>query len=243
MFKNEHGFRNSFLCGIILTSLFLFTFLNSAYAQDRQSDSIRFHKKLFFVSAGMGVSFTNTSSFNNYLKDEIPFTNKDSIKDFSVGIEFFGGLEMQFNKRFSLKLDYSYFFKSLTYYSYGLTFDYFYLIHQPYIMVYYIVPGKNYEFKFGGGAGYLYSILTKTDAEGADQKYTSSGLGLKGEVVFAANLSQRMRSYLSGFILGTVSSNLKDANNSPLTSPLSHNQITLNSFGIGARLGFSIKLN
>jgi opacity protein-like surface antigen len=243
MFKNEFEFKRISFCIIIISSLFLLCFTHSSFAQNKQTDSIHIHKKLFFVSAGMGVSYTNTPSFNNYLKDEVPFTNKDSIKDFSVGVEFFGGLEVQFSKQFSLKLDYSYFFKSLTYYVYGLTFDYFYSIHQPYIVAYYIFPGKNYEFKFGGGAGYLYSALKKTDAEGTDQKYTSSGLGLKGEVVFAANLSQRMRSYLSGFILGTVNNNLKDANSTPLTSPLSHDQISLNSFGIGARLGFSIKLN
>lgn len=246
MFKNEYGFQLASFCSTIIPSLFLLSFLHSSFAQDKQTDSIRFHKKTLFFSAGMGISWVNAPSFTDYLKEEVPFTNKDSIKSYSVGFEFFGGLEAQFSKQFSLKLDYSYFFKTFTYdqFNYaGYTFYYFYLVHRPYLMAYYIIPGKNYAFKLGGGLGFLYSILHRTDAGATDVTYTSTGFGLRGEVIFSAKLSRNMESYFSGFVKGDTFTRLKDANNNSLISPLTGKETNLSSFGIGARLGFSIKLN
>jgi hypothetical protein len=228
---------------IFIAVMSVFFVFGSSYAQ-KNYDTLKLHKKLLFISAGMGISLVNTPAFNDFLKDEIPYSNTDSIKNFSVGVEVFGGLELQFNKRFSLKLDYSYFFKTLSY-NYGgfITYDYFYLIHQPYLMAYYNIPGKHYRFSFGGGAGYLYSIFHRTDQGGIDIKYTSTGFGIKGEAIFSAELSNKLYSYLSGFLIGESFGILKDSNGTLLVSPLTGKEVNLSTFGLGLRLGFSYNIN
>src|SRR5438552_17038415 len=88
-------------------------------------------EKKYTFSAGMGISMIDNPSFNSFLKNEIPYTNKDSIKSFSVGLEFFGSLAYLLSKNFEVKFDYDYFIKSLTYnYSY-FVYDFFYNIHEP----------------------------------------------------------------------------------------------------------------
>jgi hypothetical protein len=196
----------------------------------------------FSVSAGMGINLINTPVFNDYLRDEIPFSNKDSIKSFSVGFEVFGGFEYNVSKNFSLKLDYSYFIRSITYnYSY-FTYDYFYNIHQPYLMAYYVARKPAYRFKFGAGAGYHFSTLEKAVTSTTEISYESSGPSFRGEIVFSADMSKSLESYISGFITGNFLNSLKESNGNILRNKVTGEEVNLSGFGIGARLGFSIKL-
>ena len=82
-------------------------------------------KKRFSLSLGMGISMSTAPSFVDYVRNDLPIVNKDSIKSFGVGFEFFGAAEYDVSKEFSLKLDYSYFVKNLSVnYSY-FTYNYF----------------------------------------------------------------------------------------------------------------------
>lgn len=218
--------------------LFLFLSGSFIYSQDTISHSSKF-KKLIDLSFGMGISLSNTPSFNDYLRAEIPFQGTDSVKSFSVGLEFFGGVEMELSKRFALKLDYSYFFRGNTY-SYVYTYDISYHIHQPVLMGYYIFPGKNFKIKLGAGAGYSFAQLSNT-VSGSEIIYNASGPGFKGEILFNAQLSDRMSSYLSGFIMGNFIGNLKDSNGNILQD--TGGNVNLSNFGFGLRLGLCINLN
>jgi hypothetical protein len=181
----------------------------------------------------MGLSLLNTPSFNRYLKNTIPYNNKDSIKTFSLGLEFFGAAEYGISKNFSARLDYSYFIKSFRYtYSY-LVFDYFYFIHQPAVYAFYLVNGQHFQFKFGAGLSYQFIQLDNNDLT-----YKSHGLGLRGEIVYSAQLSERLNSYISGFIFGNLSGTLKDESNNLLISP-TNEEVNLNAFGVGTRLAIS----
>src|SRR5690349_952054 len=104
------------------------------------------------LSLGMGISLLNNSSFASYLRREIPYSNSDSIKSFNAGIEFFGGIEYMFSKNFAMKLDYSYYIRSLTYTFQAYTYDYSINIHQPYLMAYYVMQKNSFDLKFGAGA-------------------------------------------------------------------------------------------
>jgi hypothetical protein len=225
----------------IFLLLFLFLSGSVVYSQDTSSHSTKF-KKLIDFSFGMGISLSNTSSLNDYLRDAIPFTNKDSVKSFSVGLEFFGGIEMELSKKFCLKLDYSYFFRGNTYNYPPFIYDISYHIHQPVIMVYYIFPGKSFKFKLGAGAGYSFAQLSNS-VSGSEIIYNASGPGLKGEILFSAPLSDRMSSYVSGFIMGNIIGNLKDSNGNILKDPITNASVNLSNFGFGLRLGLCINLN
>jgi hypothetical protein len=221
--------------------LLLIFFANSiVYSQGLRTDTTKYKKQVYF-SFGMGISMSTTPSLNDYLRDAIPFSTKDSVKNFSVGLEFFGGLEMQFSRKFSLKLDYSYFFKGNTYNYPPFTYNISFQIHQPVVMVNYIIPGKGYQFKIGGGIGYSLARLSNS-VSGSEIIYYSRGPGFKTEFVFDAQLSERLGSYLSGFIMGNSLGNLKDSKSNILQDPLTKANVNLDDLGFGLRLGMSIKL-
>ncbi len=187
----------------------------------------------------MGISMSTAPSLVDYIRSDIPFANNDSVKSFGVGLEFFGALEYDISKIYSLKLDYSYFIKSLSYkYSY-FTYDYFYSIHQPYLIGSYVTRGSTYKFKFGIGVGYHAAQLKKDIGAGSDLVYNASGLGYRGEIVFMAQLSNKLGSYVSGFINGSSIGTLKDKDEKPLKNSNTGEEVNLSGFGIGLRLGLS----
>ncbi|RPI19386.1 MAG: hypothetical protein EHM58_01860 [Ignavibacteriae bacterium] len=195
----------------------------------------------YLISAGMGVSLTNTPSFNDYLKEFIPYSNKDSIKSFSVGFEIFTGMEYTVNKKFSIKLDYSYFMKSLSYYLF-YNYDYLLQVHQPYLMAYYVNRHTNFRFKFGAGAGYHFANLNRTISNASEINYKASGPAFRGEIIFSADMSKSLESYLSGYITGSMLGSLKETNGNILKNPTTGSEVNLGGYGAGVRLGFSIKL-
>lgn len=197
-------------------------------------------KNRFSFSTGMGISMSTAPSLVDYIRNDIPFANKDSVKSFGVGLEFFGAFEYDITKNFSLKLDYSYFIKSLSYNFSYFTYDYFYSIHQPYLIGSYVIRGSTYKFKFGAGVGYHLAQLKKDIGAGSDLIYDASGLGYRGEVVFMAQLSNKLGSYASGFINGSSIGSLKDKNDNPLKNSQTGEEVNLGGFGVGLRLGLSI---
>src|ERR1700674_2060933 len=84
--------------------------VSNLYSQSDTSRTLKIHKKQLSFALGMGVSYGHMTSFNNYLKEVIGVS--DSVKSFNIGIEFFGGLEYELSKKFSLRLEYSYFIRS-----------------------------------------------------------------------------------------------------------------------------------
>lgn len=226
---------------LILVPVLLFISIVNSYSQEIDNKLVS-SKKRFSVSLGMGISLINTPSFNRYLKNEIPYSDKDSIKTFSIGLEFFGAAEYGVSKNLSVRLDYSYFIKSIRYlYSY-FTYDYFYFIHQPALNLFYMVNGKHYQLKFGGGVSYHYVQLEKSISSENALIYNANGVGIKGEIIYAAELSDKLSSYISGFAFGNFSGSLKDATGSRLLSPAGE-EVNLNGFGVGTRLGVSFYLN
>ena len=226
---------------IIISLLSLFIASSLCYSHDTLSHSTKF-KRVVNLSFGMGISMSTTPSFNDYLINSVPNLNRDSVKNFSVGFEFFGGLEMELSRRFSVKLDYSYFFKSKTYYSI-YTYNINYNIHQPVLMGYYIISGAGYKFKLGGGVGYSFAFMTHNIEGGGAVDYHSGGPSIKGEVLFDMRLSGRLSSYISGFVSRNSLSKLKDANGNFLKDPITGNNVNLNGLAFGLRLGLNVKIN
>jgi len=180
----------------------------------------------------------NSPEFNEYLRNEIPYQNKDSIKSFSLGIEFFSAIEMGVSKNFSMRLDYLYSMKSLSYY-YIFRYEYFYSVHQPTINAFYLINGKHFQLKFGGGIGFQYAQLEVNSSK----TYKSWGGSLRGEIIYSAQLSNRLSSYISGFAFGHLTGGIKDRYGTTLRSSRTGKDVDLSGFGIGARLGLTVFLN
>ncbi|MGH2574595.1 MAG: hypothetical protein ACRDFC_02730 [Ignavibacteria bacterium] len=221
---------------LIISLILIFSF-HSGFSQ-HIADETKLKKRIS-LSLGMGISLINTPEFSEYLKNEIPYSDKDSIKAFSIGLEFFGGLEYPVSKSFSIKLDYSYFIKSITYRYSFFTYDFFYFIHQPYMMGFYVTGGKHYRFKIGAGAGYQFAQLERTLDPNTEMVYKSNGPGVRGEIIYDAILSKRLSSYISGFVFGNFPGKLKDSGGNVLISPNTGKEVNLSGFGIGLRLGLT----
>lgn len=202
----------------------------------KSQDSTRHKEKHVSVYAGMGLGYSTTPKFNDFVRNEVFNGLNDSVKNFSVGLEIFGGVEYELSKSFSLRLDYSYFFKSKTYYVSFYVFDYYYFIHQPYIMAQYNIKKNNYRFDFSFGAGYHFAQLQRT-LNTTEYSYNSSGPAVRGEVRFSARFSDNLNTYLSGFMNGAfLSSFLIQSGTQPAQ------EVNLSGFGMGVRLGLSINI-
>jgi hypothetical protein len=195
----------------------------------------------FAFSVGMGISLLNNSSFTNYLRREIPYSSTDSIKSFTTGIEFFGGIEYVLSKNFSMKLDYSYAVRSATYSSPNFITDYNYDInmHQGYLMAYYLIPKPSFDLKFGIGAGYLLTLLSTQATITSSNSYKASGFSFRGEGVFAPYLSKNFQAVISGFVTVNNIGSFKNTAGNYLTSSNSTEQVNFSGFGAGVRIGFS----
>ena len=202
--------------------------------QNKKSDYISF-------SFGMGINYCNNNSLIDFIELQIPDYNtipqNERFSQFSTGLEFFGGVEYQISRNFSIKGDYSYFIKSINI-SRFQNYDYSYINHQPYIILNYIIPQEYFFLKIGGGVGYFMSHLTVKEF-GYQQDYSSSGVGLKLEGIFNAQISKNVASYLSGFITQSFQSDLKDGNDVVLKSR-DNSTVNLSSFGLGLRLGLEV---
>ena len=224
----------------ILVILFLtaFLFAGLSYGQSKKKS-----KKIISLSAGMGISYGTSPKLTEYLRSEIPYSNSDSIAYYNSGIEFFGAFEHEISNSMSLKLDYSYFVRSLNYAYSFYVFDYTITSHQPYLMLNYLIKDSKYTLKFGGGAGYHFQQLENKVNPNATLTYNSNGLGLRGIAEISILLSKGFYSTFGIFTYGNFYSMLKDSNGNILTSTDSTKQASLSGIGIGLRLGFQFNLN
>jgi hypothetical protein len=219
----------------------LFAVVSLVYSADSQVKLSK--KKLITFSTGMGIDYGATPDFTDYLRDEIPYSNKDSINSFHAGIEFFGGIEYDLSQTISAKLDYSYYLRSINYSYSFFVFDYTIASHQPYLFINYLSKSDNYRFKFGLGTGYHMQSVDNKVNPSTTLNYKSSGVGVRGEVVFSPMFSKKFWGYISGFVFGNFYGKLKDDNGNVLKASNSTVEASLSGYGVGARLGFSIILN
>jgi hypothetical protein len=197
---------------------------------------------LWLLSAGMGIQYSASPSFTEYLRNEIPGVTYDSIKTYSAGVEFFGGIEYTLNKNVSAKLDYSYYLRSSRYVFSPYAYDFTVTAHQPYLMMYYLHTQSNFRFKLGAGAGYHLGMLDFNESPYGQRTYKAGAFSFRGEFIFAPLFSDKVETYLSGFVFGTAGQKLKDDNGNILKSTTGK-EVDLGGYGVGARLGLAFHLN
>jgi hypothetical protein len=188
----------------------------------------------------MGLNYCSNPSLKNFIEYEVEnyayLSPQQKLTDLYTGVEFFGGVEHQFGRDFSLKLDYSYFIKSYNVQAFP-QYDFSYFNHQVYAMGYYVIPQEYSFIKVGGGAGYIFSKLSvKEPYIAGTRDFTSNGFGIKAEAVLNFQISKGFAVHLGGFISQTILQNLKDASGNLLTAKNNDN-VKLNSLGVGLRLG------
>lgn len=233
----------------VLIKILIFIFFISFSVEVSAQDSIKTtsfskqnkRKNYTSVSFGMGVTYSNNPSLIKYVELDVPnyvfIPNNDKVSDFSTGVQFFGGVEFQISKTFSVKPEYSYNIKSINVPS-NTSFRYLYITHQPVIMLNYVFMQEYSYIKFGLGGGYFLSNFTREERT-IETKYNSSGIGLKLEGTLNAQIGKSAAVYLGAFVMQTLMSDLKSKDDVYLQN-LNNERVNLNSFGVGLRLGAEI---
>jgi hypothetical protein len=230
---------------IIFLALISFVIsLNLSYADSTHVSFQSLNKKKNYTSFsfGMGALYSNNPSLKKFIQNKIPLYNtlgpNDQLSEFYTGIDFFGGLEKQITKNFSIKGEYSYFVKSYNV-NYFPQYNFSYSNHQPYLMFYYIIPQEYSYIKLGAGTGYILSKLTVKEF-GAENSYTSGGVGFQAEAILNAQIGKSFAGYLSVYFVNTILPGLKDSNGKELLNNVTGETVNLSSFGAGIRFGVEI---
>jgi hypothetical protein len=226
---------------LILLGIFIFFENSFADSTNVSFQSLNKKKKYTSISFGMGAVYGDNRSLKNFIQYEIPnysfLTRDEQLSEFYTGLDFFGGVEKQISKIFSAKLEYSFFIKSYNVKLYP-QYDFSYVNHQPGISVFYLIPQEYSFIKIGIGGNYIYSKLNVKEF-GTEKSYTSSGLGLKTEIILNTQIGKSFAGYISGYLTKSFLSNLKDDSGKQLTGATGET-VNLNSFGAGIRLGVEV---
>ncbi len=237
--------RKKLLISFLLIILSLSFSNNFIFAKD-STNTISFEKQnkrksYISISLGMGVFHSDNPSLVQFIELDVPnysfIPNNDKVSEFSTGIQFFGGSEFQIAKTLSIKPEYSYYIKSINIPS-NINYQYFYNSHLPMIILNYIFSQKNSYIKFGFGGGYLLSSFTRKERI-LESDYSSKGAAIKFEGIFNAQIGKSSAVYLSGFLMKSFMSDLKNSNDAYLLN-LNNERVNLSSFGVGLRLGVEI---
>ena len=224
---------------ILLAALFLWSTADRAYGQfpaEKKEGPIE-RANTFSIYGGMGISLAADPHLVDYINTLADPSQQAG--EFATDIEFFGGAEIPVNEDWEGVIEYSYLFKSYNLATYGAgTYTIFYNLHLPVAMVQFVVPGKGYFVKLGGGLGYhTGSVEQKASYYGTDSTYTAHGIGVKVQAVGQTAFDEHLYGYIGGMMRWEFLGEPKDKNGSVLQN---HGQTaSLSMFVLGLSFGLT----
>ena len=185
------------------------------------------------LAAGMGISFVNNSSLNDYLEYN---WSAEEIPSFSSTAEFYFEVDYSLTPSFQLGIEDTYTLFSYNIYHNFTSYEIEYGHHKPSLLVYYVMSGEGYKFKFGGGAG--IRIVDLTEKINIVEDYSTIGFGFllraQGHTKlgdnFYANVGGTMRLDFPG---EPSNGERKILNN------ITNENVNINSFSISVDIGVS----
>ena len=185
------------------------------------------------LSTGMGINYSANSSLKNYLNANFNAGNS-VLSTFSAQVEFFGEGVYSVSDNFQLGIDYG-----LSVYSYNNTssinYELSYNVHKPSVVAYYVIPGKGYKFKFGGGVG--LRIVNLDERIFSTVNYSGTGFGFlaraEGHTSLGGNLYAMLAADMRYDLINNLSSENKRFGDN------SGGEVNLNTFSVGVKIGIS----
>lgn len=152
------------------------------------------------VSAGMGVNYTGSSSFIEYL-DRYYAPPSEGLNNGYTSVEIFLEGNYDLNEKTVLGLDYAYRFYSYNSFRYFYNYEMSYDVHSPSLLYYFSIRGERFRFNFGGGAGIRIANIEESAQFGiGKEKYSSIGAGLLLKAAGHTALSDNLYAVISGTI-------------------------------------------
>lgn len=190
-----------------------------------------FAQKANEVRASMGIDFVSVPSLKDYL--EANYT--DLLGTFNSAVNFSGSYGRMISQNTQLEAELSYLLNSYNSSTINGTYDLTYSIVMPSVLYYYVLTGKGYYFKFGGGGGVRFlSVTEKLPADPNDYKYSSTGYGLIISVAGNTALAENVFAHIG---LQARYDSIKEPE--PNQDPNSIGNVSFNSLSLGVRLGIS----
>jgi len=191
------------------------------------------------VTAGMRIEFFSDPSLVQYLNQNFALSNQ--LPTMNTAIVFEGEGDRSLSKNFMIGLGLSYLINSYTYSEDIGQYNLSYHIISPSILGYYVIPGKGYEFKFGGGFGFPFvSADEYLPGTGITTTYKSNGLSviLKGEgnTLVSGNLYANVNVGVKYAFNGTPKSNGNSIDN-----VVGNENVSFNSLSFFLGLGVTFK--
>ena len=189
------------------------------------------------VSAGMGVTYSSPN-------DVIDLVNSTSgalerISQFHAGAEFFGVVSFPLSDDWIVKLDYGY---EVTSYNIATAFEtaqYTVTVHCPTLILQRSLADRGvFNVRAGVGAGYHFGSLSEKYLY-VDNMYRASGPGFLAEVEGNTALGDHLFVHLGVNARWEVVGTLTDPNGRHPGQTTGGGEPSLNSVGVGARLGFT----
>lgn len=193
--------------------------------------NLSFAQKANEVRASMGIDFVSVPSLKDYL--EANYT--DLLGSFNSAVNFSGSYGRMISSNSQLEGELGYLLNSYNSTLTGGTYDLTYSIVMPSVIYYYVLMGKGYYFKFGGGAGVRFlSITEKLPADPNNYNYSSFGYGLILRAAANTAISDNVYAYIGA-----------DARYDQIKEPQASTDnnvignVSFNSLSFGIRLGIS----
>jgi hypothetical protein len=192
------------------------------------------------LRVGMGLDFFTSPSLVDYI-NQSGFYGSEELSKFSSAVNF--SSEVGFikigNYQISTELAYQL-------YSYNSNvqlgrYDIEFTNILPSVLIYYLIEGKGYNFKFGGGGGLRIVAVEETlPASVSSDKFSNLGFGFllrtQGNTLLSdklfANISIDLRYDFNG---------VPKSNNRKLYNNLLREQVNINQLSFGIKLGFCYK--
>ena len=150
------------------------------------------------VKATLGVNFLAMPGLRDYLN--YYYAGSQQLGVSSTAVHFSGEVDYQFEKMqvgFDLSSETNSYNLDQVYAQYKLSYG----IIQPSLMVYRLIPGEGYKFRFGVGVGPRFLTVKETQLYlTTENSYTTTGWGIVGRIDASTALANSVYAYLGGDI-------------------------------------------
>jgi len=187
------------------------------------------------VRASMGIDFVSIPSLKDYI-DQLQY---EQLPDFNSAVNFSASYGRMISESYQLQAEVGYLLYSFTSGGIDGQYDLTYSLIMPSILNYYVLYGKGYNFKFGGGVGPRFlSVDESLPGTGSTENYSSVGYGFILRAEGNTAIAENVFAYIATDVRYDV--NGEPANNGQkLYNIVYKENVNFNSLSFGIRLGIS----
>ena len=184
----------------------------------------------------MGINFLSVPSMQDYINFTHP---DDQLGSFNSAIIFSGEGGYYLSPSFVLSIEGAYQLFSYTNVSTSGKYEMVYSVIPVSVLCYYVISGKGYNLKFGGGVGPRFVFVEESlPGLGTTDEYGATGFGIV--------LRCEGNTLLGGNFYANIGADLRyDLNGEPendgkkLTNSVYNKNVNFDTFSLGVKLGIS----